>query len=198
MIPAKTALLATQLVKIMNQWDYQNFAEEFSVALDGPETAEFAGLYEATWDSGNVRYKGNFERNFCRVGIHQCFWESGTLREHGRWKNGFIVGTLQRFRPNGTLEMEYFFGELSETPWRYIERVYDDAESLIYVSQMKGFEEVNRWTSPDLLKHEGPDAPFSEQTDGFSEGGADLSTERGIYEEGTRDDTSTTRGRLID
>lgn len=164
-----------------DEWGYQNFAAEFSSAAYEPDNANFAGSFKEYWSGKQLMIVGDYLPEFKKTGVHRIYWDNGELREIATWKNGFIVGTLLRFRSDGTLKEERFFGNGGQRDWQHIERVYDESQRLSFVYETKPYKTIQEWTCEEIVEADG--AEFIGKA--ISNGGPDWEAEKPLLASAT-------------
>lgn len=108
----------------------------------------FQGTYEELWDDTTLRYRGVFELGGKKVGLHLLFWPNGMISELAYWIQGFPVGTMIRFREDGSREMERDYGETGGSVRSWIEKRYGYDNRLISVTETKSGIQISDWVEP--------------------------------------------------
>ena len=138
------------------KWTHEDFAGNFSITVDLPDEHAFTGHFVKHWGDKQVRTEGYFKPGHMREGVHCIYWDNGLLREVAYWKDGWAIGTIMHFRPDGSLEHELFFGGKGAKRWRYIERSYGDENSLDHIYNNRVYETIDVWTSRELIEAGAP------------------------------------------
>src|SRR5689334_4121988 len=96
---------------------------------------EFEGLWLEHWPNGQLRFRGRFKKARKRIGQHISFWESGPVQELSCWDEGWICGTMIRFREDGSKECEKDYEECGGRTRSWIERCYsmNGEPSFVYI-----------------------------------------------------------------
>lgn len=109
---------------------------------------DFTGEYVEYYKTGQLKFRGTFHVGRMRIGLHMCFWENGILQEVSFWLCGWNVGTLLRFREDGSKLTEMDFGEDGGQTQTFIEKRYGCDSRLIAVDQYEGGTGVSKWLDP--------------------------------------------------
>jgi hypothetical protein len=96
----------------------------------------------------------HFHANFKRVGQHISLFESGVLQEVSFWEDGWATGTLIRFRPDASKELERDFGESGGRTRCWTERCYSLDSELYSVVRYRDSKRDGEWIRPDIKQIE--------------------------------------------
>ena len=126
----------------MSEEEYRNYAVTDAGVY--PDEA-FEGELVEHWDNGLLKFKGKFDQGRKRTGLHVCYWENGALHEVAYWRDGWNVGTLLRFRENGTRQTERNFGENGSQSQSWTEKRFGSDGQQIATEEWKDGSLIAKW-----------------------------------------------------
>ena len=106
--------------------------------------SRYTGCHNLQDDLGNVRTELTFELGRLS-GVQRAYWDNGETREVAVYKEGSPIATALRFRPDGSLREELFFGEALDTVDGYVFRRYNQASLLTEVGLHLGNKITKAW-----------------------------------------------------
>ena len=114
---------------------------------------DFEGLLIKRWSNGQLKFRGYFDKGRMRQGQHLLFWESGILEEVSHWKDGWAVGTLLRYRENGSKEEEIQYGSNGGRLQEYTCWSYRSSNEPLCVKELRNYESAWMWMDPEFASN---------------------------------------------
>ena len=121
---------------------------------------DFDGVWEVLYPNGQLKFRGAY-KNGKELGQHLCYWENGVVAEVSFWDEGFVYGTVLKFREDGSKQAEEDWGEYGGRTKSWTARIYDTNSQLAFVTVRKNDQVIAEWTRPDLREYTQiePEAP---------------------------------------